>query len=139
MLSKILRGVLIVLLSTLVARHVWLGVVVQETDRTLDNIQVKPAANDVKRIREVLDFISGAYSLGKQEGQTYKTDDYAAFRKRVRRIADSLGGMPIELPHRPNFTRFAYTENLKGYHIKIKAKGSNKTIVHATRDRLWYE
>lgn len=137
--SRILRGVLIVLLSIIVARYVWLAVAVREAGKTVDNIQVKLAANDVKRIREVLDFLSGAYRLGGQEGQTYKTDNYTAFRNRIQRIADSLGGMPMVLPDRPNFTAFSYTESSKGYHIKVRAKGSTEAVVHATQDRLWYQ
>ena len=137
MSSKVLRGVLIVLLSIIVARYIWLAVAVRETGKTLDTLQVKLAINDVKRIREVLDFLSGAYSL--QEEQSYKTDDYTAFKNRIQRIADSLGGMPMALPDPPNFTDFFYTERQKGYHIKVRPKGSNETIVHATQDRLWYQ
>jgi len=139
MSSRILRGVLIVLLSLIVARYVWLAVVVRETGKTVDNIQVKLAINDVKQIREVLDFLSGAYSRREGEGQTYKTDNYTAFRNRIQQIADSLGGMPMGLPDRPNFADFSYTESKKGYHIKVRAKGSSGTVVHATQDRLWYQ
>jgi len=134
-----LRGLLIVLLSILVARYIWLAVAVRETGKTVGKVQIKLAINDVKRIREVLDFLSGAYSLGERDGKTYKTNNYTAFKDRIQRIADSLGGMPMVLPDRPNFTDFSYTESTKGYHIKVSAKGSSGTVVHATQSRLWHE
>jgi hypothetical protein len=127
------------LLSIIIARYIWLAVAVRETGKAVGNVQVKLAINDVKRIREVLDFLSGAYSLGDQEGQTYKANNYTTFKNRIQRIADSLGGMPMVLPDRPNFTDFSYTESKKGYHIKVSAKSSSGTVVHATQDRLWHE
>jgi hypothetical protein len=136
---RILRGLLIVLLSIIIARYIWLAVAVREAGKTVDKVQVKLATNDVKRIREALDFLSGAYSLGDQEGQTYKTNNYAAFKNRIQQIANTLGGMPMVLPGRPNFTDFSYTGSKKGYHIKVSAKGSSGTVVHATQDRLWHE
>ncbi|MBW1860126.1 MAG: hypothetical protein JRI70_08660 [Deltaproteobacteria bacterium] len=139
MSSRMLRGLLIVLLSILVARYIWLAVAVRETGKTVGKVQIKLAINDVKRIREVLDFLSGAYSLGERDGKTYKTNNYTAFKDRIQRIADSLGGMPMVLPDRPNFTDFSYTESTKGYHIKVSAKGSSGTVVHATQSRLWHE
>ncbi|MBW1742146.1 MAG: hypothetical protein JRJ47_01785 [Deltaproteobacteria bacterium] len=139
MSSRTLRGLLIVLLSILVARYIWLAVAVRETGKTVDQVQLKLATNDVKLLREVLDFLSGAYSLGEREGQMYKTNNYAAFKNRIQQIANTLGGMPMALPDRPNFTDFSYTESKKGYHIKVSAKGSSGTVVHATQDRLWHE
>ena len=139
MSSRMLRGFLIVLLSILVARYIWLAVAVRETGKTVDQAQVKLATNDVRLLRETLDFLSGAYSLGERGGKTYKTDNYMAFKNRIQRIADSLGGMPMVLPDRPNFTDFSYTESTKGYHIKASAKGSSGTVVHATQSRFWHE
>jgi hypothetical protein len=139
MSSKVLRGFLVVLLSLIVARYVWLAVAVRETGKTLDTAQVRLAENDVKRIREALDFLSGAYNLGGEVGQTYETDNYTVFKNRTQQIADSLGGMPMVLPDRPNFTDFSYSESRKGYHIEVRAKGSSETIVHATKNRLWHE
>jgi hypothetical protein len=136
---RILRGLLIVLLGLFVARYIWLAVAVRETGKTLDKAQINLAMNDVKRIREVLDFLSGAYSLGEREGQPYKANSYLAFKNRIQQIANTLGGMPMVLPDRPNFTDFSYTESKKGYHIKVSAKGSSGTVIHATQDRLWHQ
>jgi len=139
MSSRILRGVLIVLLSLVVARYIWLAVAIRETGNTVSNIQVKLAVNDVKRMREALDFLSGAYSPGEQEEQIYKTNNYTAFKTRMQEIADRLGGMPMILPDRPNFTDFSYTESPKGYYIKVRARGSTETVIPATKDRICYE
>jgi len=139
MSSRILRGALIVLLSVIVARYIWLAVAVRETGKTVDKIQVNLAVNDVKRIREALDFLSGAYSPGGREGQTYKANNYTAFKNRIQQIADTLGGMPMVLPDPPNFNDFSYTESKKGYHIKVSAKGSSGTVVHATQNRIWHQ
>jgi len=139
MSTRILRGILIVLLGIIVARYIWLGFAVRETTKTLGKVQVQFAVNDVKEIREALDFLWGSYYLGEEEKKTYSTNNYTAFRNRLEKIADNLGGMPMILRDQPNFTDFSYTGSMNSYHIKVKAKGTSGKIVHATQDRLWYE
>ena len=138
MSSKILRGLLIVLVSLFIARYLWLAFSVREAGKTVSKVQVNLAMNDVKRIREALDFLWAPYNLGEEE-KVYSTDNYTKFKNRIEKIADNRGGMPMVLPSRPNFTNFSYSGSEEGYHIKVRAKGTSGTIVHATQNRLWLQ
>jgi hypothetical protein len=139
MFSKILRAVLIVLLSLFVARFIWIGFTVRESGKVIGKTQVKIAMNDVKRIRLALDFLWASYDLGEEDGKTYTTKSYPEFKNRIEKIADSRGGMPFVLPTGQNFTGFSYEGHDKGYHISVRAKDKNGTVVHGTRARLWHE
>ncbi len=139
MTGKILRAALIVLLSLFIARFVWLGFTVRETGKVIGKAQVKIAMNDVKRIRLALGFLWDTYNLDEGHGKTYTTADYAEFKDRVEKIMDRLGGMPVDLPTGQNFAGFSYMGHDKSYHIKVRAKDKNGTMVHGTIARLWHE
>jgi len=76
MSSKILRAVLIVLLSLFIARFIWLEFTVRESGKVIGKTQVKIAMNDVKRIRLALGFLWDTYNLDEGHGKTYTTTDY---------------------------------------------------------------
>ena len=139
MSGKILRALLIVLLSLFVARFIWLGFTTHEAGKTIGKTQLKIAMNDVKRIRQALDFLWDTYNLGEEQGKTYTTTNYAAFKNRIVEIMDRRMGMPVDLPTGKNFTDFSYEGHDKGYHIIVKAKDNNGTVVHGTLARLWHE
>jgi hypothetical protein len=139
MFGKILRALLIVLLSLFIARFVWLGFTVRESGKVIGNTQVKIAMNDVKRMRQALDFLWDIYNLDEERGKTYTTTKYTEFKNKLEKIADGRGGMPFVLPTGKNFADFSYMGHDKGYHIKVRAKDKNGTIVHGTLAKVWHE
>ena len=139
MTGKISRAVLIVLLSFFIAGFIWLGFTVHESGKVIGKAQVKIAVNDVERMRQALDFLWGSYNLGEERGRTYTTTSYTEFKKNIERIADSRGGMPFVLPIGRNFTHFSYSGHDKGYHITVRAKDKNGTVIHGTVAQVWHE
>ena len=139
MSGKISRAVLIVLLSFFIAWFIWLAFTMHKSGEVMGKAQIKIAMNDVERMRQALDFLWGPYNLDEEQGKTYTTTSYSEFKKNIERIADSRGGMPFDLPVGKNFTGFSYTGHDKGYHITVKAKDKNGTVVHGTVARAWVE
>jgi hypothetical protein len=139
MSGKILRALLIVALSLFIARFVWLGFTVRESGKVIGNTQVKIAMNDVKRMRQALDFLWDNCNLDEERGKTYTTKDYTEFRNRLEKAAERRGGMPFDLPTGKNFADFSYMGHDQGYHIKVRAKDKTRTIVHGTLARMWRE
>jgi hypothetical protein len=139
MYGKVLRAILIVLLSIFIARFIWVGFSARQAVKVVGKAQVNIAANDVKMIRHALAFLWDAYNLDEGKGKTYTTTNYTIFKNKIQKIADSRGGMPFDLPTGQNFAAFSYMGHDKGYHITVKAKDSNGTVVHGTNARLWHE
>jgi len=54
--GKILRAALIVLLSLFVAKFIWLGFTMHQSDKTIGKAQVNLAMHDVKMMRQSLKF-----------------------------------------------------------------------------------
>jgi len=136
--SNILRAFLIVLLSFFVAQFIWLGFLMYETDKTIGKAKVKLVMNDVKTIRQSLDVLSYTYNLDEEEGKMYTTTKYNIFKNKIEKIWDKHGGMPLVLPSGQIFTNFSYSGNDGDYHIKVRAKDKNGTVVHGTLEKVWY-
>lgn len=139
MSGNILRASLIVLLSLFVARFLWLTAAVHEGGKAVGNAQVNMALNDIKMMRQALDFLWDSYNLGEGAGKTYTTNDYEGFKYRIEQIAERRGGMPFVLPTGKNFTDFSYMGHDKGFHVKVRAKDKDGTAVHGTVGRVWHE
>lgn len=138
MSGNILRAFLIVLLSFFVAEFIWLEFLMLETDKTIDKAQVNLAINDVKIIRQSLEVLRYTYNLDKEEGKMYTTTKYHVFKKKIEKIWDRHGGMPLVLPSGQNFAGFSYSGNGGDYHITVRAKDKNGTVVHGTFERVWH-
>jgi hypothetical protein len=137
--GMILRSVLIVLLSLIIAKFIWLGFTVHKADNIMGSAQVKLAMNDAKIIRLSLEALWNTYNLEQEKGKTYQTRDYNVFREKVEEIWDRHGGMPFELPNGKNFTDFSYRGMDGNYHITLRAKDKKGTLVHGTLKELWHE
>lgn len=137
--GKILRAVLIVLLSLFVARFIWLGFTMHESGKTIGKAQVNLAMHDVKIMRQSLEILWHTYNLEEGEGKTYRTKEYDVFSNKVEEIWERHGGMPFVLPNGKNFTDFSYTGSDHTYHITVRAKDKRGTLIHGTLKELRHE
>ena len=134
----ILGSVFVVLMGILIAKFIWVGFTVNEVGNVMGNAQVNIAMNDAKLIRQSLEVVPHNYNL-EEKHETYQTTDYEVFKAKVEEVWDNYGGMPFDLPGGQNFADFSYTGGDGYYHITLKAKDKNGTLVHGTLKDLWHE
>ena len=134
----ILGSIFVVLMGIIIAKFIWVGFTVNEVGNVIGNAQVNIAMNDARLIRQSLEVIPSNYSL-EEKFETYQTSDYDVFKAKVEEVWDNYGGMPFEFPSGQNFTGFSYTGGDGYYHIILKAKDKNSTLVHGTLHELWHD
>ena len=94
---------------------------------------------DVERIILVLDMLWSGYDLDLTDDEPFKTKHYDLFYEKVEGLMDQYSGMPSNLPNGKNFAEFSYSGSKNTYLITVKAKDKNRTLVHATPERMWHE
>lgn len=138
MSASILRALGTVLLGLIVVWIVWVAFIATKSEMPLDNAQVKLAMGDVKIIKIALDFLWEGYNLGEEGIYTIKS--YEIFKKEItERIDEDMGEMSVDLPDGKNFASFSYRGDKTSYHIVVEAKDKNGTMIHGTREKIWYE
>ena len=138
MSASILRALGIVMLGFIVVWIVWVAFIATKSEMSLDNAQVKLAMSDVEIIKITLDYLWEGYNLGEEEAYTIKS--YETFKKKItERIDEEMGEISVGLPQGKNFASFSYRGNKTSYHIVVEAKDKNGTMIHGTREKIWYE
>jgi hypothetical protein len=138
MSASILRALGIVLLGLIVVWIVWVAFIATKAEMPLDNAQVKLAMSDVEIIKTFLDYLWEGYNLGEAEAYTIKS--YEIFKKKIRaRIDEEMGEISVDLPKGKNFASFSYKGDKTSYHIVVEAKDKKGTMIHGTREKIWYE
>jgi hypothetical protein len=139
MSSSILRALGTVLLGLILVWIVWVAFMPSKTQVPLDSAQIRVAENDVEIIRIILDYLWEGYNLEAENG-VYTIKSYEEFKKRISEIIDEeMGGMSVELPSGKNFASFSFRGDKKSFHIVVEAKDKNGTMIHGTREKIWYE
>ena len=139
MSSSILRALGTVLLGLILVWIVWVAFIPSKTQVPLDNAQIRVAENDVEIIRITLDYLGEGYNLD-DEKEVYTIKSYEVFKKKIAEIIDKkMGGIHVELPSGKNFVSFSYRGDKQSFHIVIEAKDKNGTMIHGTREKIWYE
>ena len=134
------RAIVIVFFSLIIGWVIWLVFSVQESKKIIGEAQVKIAMADVKTMREALDALWYTYNLDGEQGKTYTTESYDVFKNKIKdTLTETYGEMPVVLPSGKNFTDFSYTGNKLSYHIQLKAKDNNGTLVRGTPEKIWHE
>ena len=137
--NKVLRAVLILAFAVLGARLLWTGFFAVKAVDTAEQVQVKIAMKDIERIALILDMLWDGYDLDITDDEAFKTTDYDLFCEKIEEILDQYSGMPSNLPTGQNFSGFSYSGSKSTYLITAKAKDKNRTLVHATPERVWHE
>ena len=134
-----MRALGTVLLGLILVWIFWVAFIANKTKATLDDMQVKVAVSDVEIIKIALDHLWEGYNL-EGENEAYTTKSYEEFKKRITEIIDEeMGGLSVELPSGKNFASFSFRGDSKSFHIVVEAKDKNKTMIHGTREKIWYE
>ncbi len=137
--NKIFRAFLILALAILGAKFLWTGFFAVKAVDTAEQVLVKIAVKDVERISLILGMLWDGYDLDKTDDTPFKTTDYDLFCEKVEETINQYSGMPSNLPNGKNFAGFFYSGSKSTYLITAKAKDKNRTLVHGTPDRVWYE
>ncbi|UCC41586.1 MAG: hypothetical protein JSV96_09295 [Candidatus Aminicenantes bacterium] len=139
MSASILRALGTVLLGIIVVWIVWVAFIATKSEMPLDNAQVKLTMSDVEIIRIALENLVEGYNLGEEE-KGYAIKSYEIFKKKItERIDEQMGVMSVDLPQGKNFASFSYRADKTSYHIVVQAKDKNGTMIHGTREKIWYE
>lgn len=139
MSSSILRALGTVLLGLILVWIVWVAFIATKSQVAMDNAQIKLAESDVKITKIALDMLWDGYNLD-EEKEVYTIKSYEVFKKKItEKIDEGMGGMSVELPSGKNFASFSYRADKKSFHIVIEAKDKNGTMIHGTREKIWYE
>ena len=118
---------------------VWVAFIANKAQAPLENAKVKIAESDVKIIKIALDYLWEGYNLEGENG-VYTTKSYEVFKKKIAEIIDKkMGGISVELPSGKNFASFSFRGDKKSFHIVVEAKDKNGTMIHGTREKIWYE
>jgi len=128
-----------VLLGLIIAWIVWVAFIATKAEVPLDSVQIKLAMSDVKIIKIALDFLWEGYNLGEEE-EVSTIKSYEIFKKKItERIDEEMGEMSVDLPQGKNFASFSYRGDKTSYHVVVEAKDKNGTMIHGTREKIWYE
>jgi len=139
MSASILRALGAVLLGLIIAWIVWVAFIATKAEVPLDSVQIKLAMSDVKIIKIALDFLWEGYNLGEEE-EVSTIKSYEIFKKKItERIDEEMGEMSVDLPQGKNFASFSYRGDKTSYHVVVEAKDKNGTMIHGTREKIWYE
>ncbi|NIM58866.1 MAG: hypothetical protein GTO16_07990 [Candidatus Aminicenantes bacterium] len=139
MSAGILRALGTVLLGLIVVWIVWVAFIATKVEMPLDNAQVKLAMSDVEIIKIVLDNLWEGYNLG-EEQKVYTIKSYEIFKEKIKeRIDEQMGEISVGLPQGKNFASFSYRCDKTSYHIVVVAKDKKGTMIHGTREKIWYE
>jgi len=138
MRASILRALGTVLLGLIVVWIVWVAFITTKSEMPLDNAQVKLAMSDVEIIKIALDYLWERYNL--EEEEAYIIKSYEIFKKKItERIDKEIGEISVDLPQGKNFASFSYRGDKTSYHIVVEAKDKKGTMIHGTREKIWYE
>ena len=138
MRASILRALGTVLLGLIVVWIVWVAFITTKSEMPLDNAQVKLAMSDVEIIKIALDYLWERYNL--EEEEAYIIKSYEIFKKKItERIDKEIGEISVDLPQGKNFASFSYRGDKTSYHIVVEAKDKKGTVIHGTREKIWYE
>jgi hypothetical protein len=136
---SIIRALGTVLLGLILVWIVWVAFIPSKTQVPLDNAQIRVAENDVEIIRITLDYLGEGYNLD-EEKEVYTIKSYEEFKKKItERIDEEMGGISVELPSGKNFASFSFRGDKKSFHLVVEAKDKNGTMIHGTREKIWYE
>jgi hypothetical protein len=136
---SILRALGTVLLGLIVVWIVWVAFIATKSEMPLDNVQVKLAMSDVEIIKIALDYLWEGYNMGEKE-KVYTIKNYEIFKKKIKeRIDEEMGEISVDLPQGKNFASFSYRGDKISYHIVVEAKDKKGTMIHGTREKIWYE
>lgn len=139
MSAGILRALGTVLLGLIVVWIVWVAFIATKSEMPLDNVQVKLAVSDVEIIKIALDYLWEGYNMGGGE-KVYTINNYEIFKKKIKeRIDEEMGEISVDLPQGKNFASFSYRGDKISYHIVVEAKDKKGTMIHGTREKIWYE
>jgi len=139
MSAGILRALGTVLLGLIVVWIVWVAFIATKSEMPLDNVQVKLAVSDVEIIKIVLDYLWEGYNMGEGE-KVYTIKNYEIFKKKIKeRIDEEMGEISVDLPQGKNFASFSYRGDKISYHMVVKANDKKGTMIHGTREKIWYE
>lgn len=139
MSSSMLRALGTVLLGLILVWIVWVVFMATKTQAPLDNAKVKLAESDVEIIKIALDYLWEGYNLEGENG-VYTIKSYEVFKRNITEIIDEeMDGMSVELPSGKNFASFSFRGDKKSFHIVVEAKDENGTMIHGTREKIWYE
>jgi hypothetical protein len=137
--ASILRALGTVLLGLIVVWIVWVAFIATKAEMPLDNAQVKLAMSDVEIIKITLDYLWEGYNLGEGE-EAYTIKSYEIFKEKItERIDEEMGEISVDLPQGKNFASFSFKGDKTSYHIVVKAKDKKGTMIHGTREKIWYE
>ncbi len=138
MSASILRALGTVLLGLIVVWIAWVAFIATKSERALDNAKVKLAMHDVEIIKIALDYLWKGYNL--EEEKVYTIKNYEIFKEKMKeRIDEEMGEISVSLPQGKNFASFSYRGDKTSYHMVVEAKDKKGTMIHGTREKIWYE
>ncbi len=94
--------------------------------------------HDVEIIKIALDYLWKGYNL--EEEKVYTIKNYEIFKEKMKeRIDEEMGEISVSLPQGKNFASFSYRGDKTSYHMVVEAKDKKGTMIHGTREKIWYE